>query len=155
MPTPAILYYVVDKTLGISRNVTAYIVIVSDGETARRAELKIPDNQDPKTLIEQRLQTLWASGKPATMQEYRQAQQRADNPLLNDILDAVAVIISHSATPTIANVFLAAEAVIPSGTPRYDEWVKLTNLYQQMTDDERSRFLALLTLILLSKSQQT
>lgn len=155
MPQPAQLYYVIETTIGISKGASGLIVLVSDGLEARRAELKVANTQDPDTQVQSRLQSLWASGEPATMQEYRQAVQRADNPLLNDIVDAIAVAISYSATPAADDILNAVQGVVGLGTPRYDELMKLTNMFKSMTNDQKDAMLAVLTLILLSKSQQT
>ena len=155
MSQPAMLYYVVENQFGLNRGVDTFIVLVSDGETARRAELKIPHAQDPDVFIQQRINQMWNTGQSATMQAYRQAVQRADNPFLASLIDAIYVAISTHATPNAQRVFDAAETVIIGGSPRNDEWVKLTNMYKEMSEDERSRYLGLLTLILLSKTQQT
>lgn len=153
MPNPALLYYTIENQIGISKGASSFIVLVSDGHTARRAELKVANNQDPDVKIQQRLNQLWQTGADASMQDYRVATQRNDNPLLNDLIDAISFTFATHATPSASMIFEAAETVIQASTPRHDEWLKLTNMLKSMSDDERLRYLALIILITQSKSQ--
>ncbi len=153
MPNPAILYYAIKNYLGINTKVSTFIVIVSDGHSARQNELKIPNNQDPDDTINQRLQQLWQTGEDTTMQAFRVASQRNDNNLLNELIDAMYVAFSTHATPDASMIFTAAETVILPGTPRHDEWVKHNIMLKNMTGDERVRYQALINMITFSKSQ--
>lgn len=149
-PPPANLHALINQASETTRKIT-YEIYLSDGVTARRAEMSIGHKRDPQPILSQRKNELWRSGDPLPMQTYQAALQRAHEPMLNALITNIYDVINTQAEPDPELIIQAARNAL-SATPKMTEWQKLTTMLQGMSQDQFREFIALIITITLSKS---
>jgi hypothetical protein len=143
--------YVIVKQEGSSVRKRVYIIIVDNGSESRVAEIHLLNKSNQDVYIKKNIANLFDSGTTIQRQKYFAAVQRSLDELINSAIMAIYSVFISSENPTVEDVFVAAESVL-GGTPKERELRKLIKMLSTASNSEIKKFIALTTIISLSKS---